>query len=52
VDNMSYLIWDTVSEANEITHHEYNNFWKSIPDFPRMVYKKREAPLPDSLFSF
>jgi len=26
VDNMSYLIWDTVSEANEITHHEYNNF--------------------------
>jgi len=26
ISNMSYLIWDTVSEAKEMTQQEYNNF--------------------------
>lgn len=26
ISNMSYIVWDTISEANEITHQEYNDF--------------------------
>jgi len=26
INNMSYIVWDTISEANEITHQEYNDF--------------------------